>query len=306
MHEIGTCLKILADETRIRILHVLSNEPLTVAELQDILQLRQSSVSSHLAKLKHAQLIYARTEGSSHRYRICEDMPENFAASWEFVRSASEDDPAVRSDRVQLERVRQQLQHGWVEHVAGSLHRSYAPGRNWDSFGHGFLHFADFGVCIDIGAGDGALIDVLAPRSGQLICVDPSAAMLTAAQTHIDKRGYSHVSCLEASGELLPLPDEHADSVLFLQSLQYVEAPEAALQEAIRLLKPGGRILILTLLEHTYSEAARYGHIHQGFSEKDIRNWCAALTAHSCDILPPEDQAPRFETLVYSGVKANL
>ncbi|MFW5828782.1 MAG: ArsR/SmtB family transcription factor, partial [Planctomycetota bacterium] len=168
MLRIAPGLKILADETRIRILHLLALEPLTVAELQELLKLRQSSVSSHLAKLKSAGLIYARAEGASHRYRLREDAPETVAACWQAVREMSRDDPDVKADAEQLQEQRTRRGASWVDQVAGSLHRSYAPGRNWETLGHGLLPFVRLGRCVDMGAGDGAMMDVFAPIAEQL------------------------------------------------------------------------------------------------------------------------------------------
>jgi DNA-binding transcriptional ArsR family regulator/precorrin-6B methylase 2 len=303
MHGLSSCLKILADETRIRVLHLLEQEPLTVAELQELLKLRQSSVSSHLAKLKAAQLICARAEGASHRYRLREDAPPEVTACWQVVRGMSQDDPDVRADREQLVHLRSSRGASWVECVAGSLHRSYAPGRTWETLGHGLLPFVQLGCCVDVGAGDGAMMDVLAPAAQELICVDPSAAMCQAAEKHRAERGFDQVRILQTTGEDLPLADGSADSVLFLQSLQYVQHPDRALKEALRLLAPGGRLLILTLVAHDYLEAERYGHLHRGFTDEQLQTWCAGLQAQHCYHLPPEDQSPRFQSLVFTAVR---
>jgi ArsR family transcriptional regulator len=108
---------------------------------------------------------------------------------------------------------------------------------------------------------------------------------------------------VEAPGEKLPLADSACDSVLFLQSLQYISDPAAALREALRVLAPGGRLLVLTLVSHDFVEAERYGHRHRGFLVEDLQRWCAGLADTNAYTLPPEDQPPRFQTLVFTGRK---
>src|SRR5688572_13930556 len=154
---IGDHLRLLADETRLRVLHLLAEEPLTVAELQDVLELGQSSISGHLAKLKQAGLTHDVPEGSARRYRLRDDLDGVLKAAWIAVRSLSESEPQFAADRKRLASLRERRGSSWVERVAGSLHREYAPGRTWESLCHGLVRLADFGRCVDVGAGDGAM-----------------------------------------------------------------------------------------------------------------------------------------------------
>ncbi|MCK6488019.1 MAG: metalloregulator ArsR/SmtB family transcription factor [Planctomycetes bacterium] len=299
----GDHLRLLADETRLRILHLLVEEPLTVAELQEVLDLGQSSISGHLARLKAAGLIHDVAEGSARRYRLRADLDPALAAAWEAVRKLTADDGDRSEDRERLRRHLATRGAGWVDRVAGSLHREYAPGRTWESVCHGLLAFARFGRCVDVGAGDGALVELIAPRAEELVLVDPSPAMITAAQERVDALGCRHVRTCQAGGESLPLADASADSVLFLQSLQYVPEPAAALREAARILAPGGRLLVLTLAAHEHAEAERYGHRHRGFAPDELKRWCRGLAEVRSEVLPPEPRPPRFRTLVLTAQK---
>lgn len=299
----GDHLRLLADETRLRILHLLVEEPLTVAELQEVLDLGQSSISGHLARLKSAGLIHDVAEGSARRYRLRADLEPALGAAWEAVRKLTADDAGRGEDRERLHRHLAARGTGWVDRVAGSLHREYAPGRTWESVCHGLLAFADFGRCVDVGAGDGALVELIAPRARDLVLVDPSPAMIAAAQERIATLGCAHVRTCEAGGERLPLADASADSVLFLQSLQYMGDPAAALREAVRVLAPGGRLLVLTLLAHDHAEAERYGHRHRGFAADELKRWCRGLADLRAETLPPEPRPPRFRTLVLTAQK---
>jgi ArsR family transcriptional regulator len=299
MPALAARLRLFTDATRLRILHLLAAEPLTVAELQEILDLGQSSTSGHLAKLGHAGLIHAVAEGSARRYRWREDLTPALRQAWGAVRALSADEAIVASDRRALEQVTAARGAAWVDRVAGSLHREYAPGRTWDALGQGLAALLDLGRCVDIGAGDGALAALLAPRCRTLTCVDPSPAMVAAGTART--AGLGNVAWRAATGEHLPLPDASHDTALFLQSLQYIADPASALAETRRILAPGGRLLVLTLAAHTHAEAERYGHRHCGFAQAKLKTWCRGLDAITITALPPETRPPHFQSLLLTA-----
>lgn len=300
----AAALRLLADETRLRLLHLLEREPLTVAELTTVLGLGQSSVSGHLAKLKQAGLIHDVAEGSAHRYRLREDAPEALRAAWRAARALAAEDAVVRADAEALARLRAGADD-WVTRVAGSLHRAYAPGRTWEGIAHAVAAAARLGRCLDIGAGDGALAGLLAPACRLLVCLDPSPAMVAAGRARCAEGGWPSVRWVRGVGESLPFPDGGFDTVLLLQSLQYVAEPRRVLREAGRVLAPGGRAVVLTLAAHAHDEAARYGHRHRGFRERElaawVRPWCRRP---QCIALPPEPRPPRFQSLLLIAEKA--
>ena len=300
---IGDHLRLLSDETRLRVLHLLAQEPLTVAELQDVLELGQSSISGHLAKLKQAGLTHDVPEGSARRYRPRDDLDGVLKAAWTAVRALSENEPQFAADRKRLASLRERRGSSWVERVAGSLHREYAPGRTWESLCHGLVRLADFGRCIDIGAGDGAMAELIAPQARRLTCVDPSPAMLAAGRERVAALKLSGVEFVEGTGEQLPFDDRSADSVLFLQSLQYMTDPEQALAEAARVLAPDGRLLVVTLAKHDFAEAEAFGHRHRGFSADQLKRWTRTLGDQLLDQLPPEPRTPHFQTVILTARK---
>lgn len=302
MADLGELLRLLADDTRLRILHLLEAEPLTVAELQDVLEVGQSSISGHLAKLKAVGLIHDVAEGSARRYRPRSDIDGALKATWDAVRGLSQNDARLLADRNRARGVLARRGEDWVDRVAGSLHREYAPGRTWDSLCRGLLSFAQFGRCVDIGAGDGSLVELLSPRAQTLDCIDPTPSMIQAGQQRTATLGFRNVRWHAAHAEKLPFADGIADSVLFLQSLQYVDQPSTALAEAVRILAPGGTLLVLTLLRHDHDEGERYGHRHRGFTAADLTRWCRGLTTH-IDILPAELRPPRFQPLLLTAFK---
>ncbi len=297
-------LRLLADETRLRLLHLLEREPLTVAELTAILDLGQSSISGHLSKLKQAGLVHDVAEGSAHRYRLRDDAPEILRTAWLATRQLSAMDPAIAADGAALERHRAASGKDWVARVAGLLHREYAPGRTWDSLAHAFAAAGRFGRCCDLGAGDGALAGMLASASSELTCIDPAPAMVAAGRARCAESHLSNVRWIEAAGEQLPLPNGSQDTVLLLQSLQYVERPADVLRECGRVLAPKGRLLLLTLASHDHDEAARYGHRHRGFRDSDLRTWLKSWCREPRIVqLPPEARAPRFQSILATADK---
>ncbi len=300
---IGDHLRLLADETRLRVLHLLAEEPLTVAELQDVLELGQSSISGHLAKLKQAGLTHDVPEGSARRYRLRDDPNGVLKSAWLAVHALSGAEPQFAADRKRLERLRERRGSSWVERVAGSLHREYAPGRTWESLCHGLVRLASFGRCVDVGAGDGAMAELIAPQSTKLTCVDPSPAMLAAGRERVAALKLSGVEFVEGTGEHLPLVDGSADSVLFLQSLQYMTEPGQALAEAARVLAPNGRLLIVTLTKHEFAEAEAFGHRHRGFTADQLKRWAKGLVDHHLDVLPGEPRSPHFQTAILTARK---
>ena len=205
MDSIGERLRLFADGTRIRILHLLREEPLTVAELQELLQLGQSSVSGHLSKMKQAQLIHANSEGASHRYRLRDDIPLELNQCWESIQQLSTNDAQIKDDHKQLQIFRSQQGSNWIDSVAGSLQHRYTPGRNWHSLCETVTPFAQFGVCVDIGAGDGSLVNLLASQCSELICVDPSPAMVSAGEQLIQDLNINNARYTLAAANNLPL-----------------------------------------------------------------------------------------------------
>jgi ArsR family transcriptional regulator len=127
--------------------------------------------------------------------------------------------------------------------------------------------------------------------------------MADACDARVRALRLGNVRVHRARGEALPVPDACADSVLLLQSLQYMDEPAQAVAEALRVLAPGGRLLALTLARHQHVEAERYGHRHHGFTDKELRQWCRGLRDVHLDPLPPEARQPRFQTIVVTGVK---
>lgn len=271
-------MKLLADPTRVRILSLLEAEELTVGEICDVLGQGQSSTSSHLSRLKDAELVSDRRNGTRSYYRFVAGQAGGIAhAIWEWLEARLAKDATLRADRERMEQIVLARQKGdWVDRAAGSLDRRYVPGRSFESVAVALSHLMDLGDCVDMGSGDGALIDLLLPGCRSLTCLDLHPRMVEHGQQRVRERREHTLRFLEGDMHAPGLAPQSADTVLFLQSLQYAEEPRRALESAFAILRPGGRVLVQTLEKHTDERLLNeYGHAHAGFGRAALRGWLA-------------------------------
>jgi ubiquinone/menaquinone biosynthesis C-methylase UbiE len=297
-------LRALADPTRVRLLCALEHEELTVAELQEVLNVAQSRVSTHLGRLKKAGLALDRVDGPHRYYRIADGgMPAAARAAWGAIRQPLDGDPQVERDRQRRDAViaaRSQGGSTWVDRVAGSLDRHYSPGRTWESLARALALTGELGDVVDLGAGDGAIAELLAPAARSITGVDISERMVHAGQKRLKKAQLTHVKLLLGDMQAAPVPDESADFVLSQQSLQYAPDPAKVFREAARILRPGGRLLVVTLSAHEHAEVrAEYGHVHLGFRAPQLRGWARSASLEVAQITSAgrERRPPQFDAL---------
>ena len=286
-------LKAFADPSRVRLLALLSEEELTVAELTAITELPQPRVSTHLGRLKEAGLVLDRREGGSSYYRL-EGWDGGTRALWEAVRTDAEDPLLVR-DRARLGEVLGE-RGGWADTVAGAMERHYSPGRTWESLARGIVGLLRLGDVLDVASGDGAVAEILAPRSRTISCIDRSVAVVEKARRRLE--GFSNVIVSEGDMHDLQSPDASFDTVLLLASLSFTDRPEQVLDEAARVLRPDGGLVVTTLASHGHVDVARrYGHVNDGFEPRALHRLAtrAGLVVDHCAITSVERRAPHFE-----------
>lgn len=292
-------LGALGDATRLRLCALLGAFELSVVELTHVLELGQSKVSTHLSRLKEAELVLDRKAGTSSYYRLNESgMPEPTRRVWEALRQSLSDSTLERDqERAQKAVVARETQN-WPERMAGELSRHYSPGRTWESLGRSFAGLVKAGSVLDIGAGDGTVAEMLAGRAGRYVCVDLSQKLLQASAERLE--GQRNVSLLRADMQRLPFASASFDLVLSLNVLAYAEQPNKALDEAARMVRPGGDLLIATLKSHEHMDvAAQYGHLQPGFEPRSLRRRLSArgLRVLSCAVTSRESQRPHFEVV---------
>lgn len=296
----SACLKVLADPTRVRLLALLETEELTVAELSSVTRLAQPRVSTHLAKLKEADLVRDRRAGVSAYYRFnAEGLEPAEARLWEALRDSA-DDPLLRQDAERLPAVlaTRAADQNWADSVAGDMERHYSPGRTWEALARATLPLLAPGDVLDVASGDGVLAELLAPHARRYVCVDSSPRVVAAARERLSR--HRHVEVLEGDMQALPLADAGFDLVLLMHALTYAERPAQALSEAARVLRPGGRLVAVCLGKHEHRAAVTpYGHVNLGFSPKDLRRHAekAGLEVLVCEPVTREKRPPHFEVL---------
>lgn len=292
-------LRLLGDATRLRALHLLKLEELTVGELASVLAQGQSTISAHLARLRESGLVLDRRAGTRSYYRLNElGLAQDERAIWELCSGKLTEDPILASDRDRMEQVILARQEGtWVDRAAGSLDRRYVPGRSFESLSGAFACLMDLGDCVDMGSGDGALLDFIAPAARSLVCLDQHPGMVESGKKRIAARKREHADFILGDMHDPPLDAASCDTVLFVQSLQYADRPEKAVRGAAKLLRRGGRCLVLTLGAHKDQRIRReYGHQHSGFTPAKLRRFFedAELTVLRCERVGQDTRCPQL------------
>ena len=292
-------LRLLADPTRVRLLALLEHEELTVAELAAVLHLAQPRVSTHLAKLKDAGLVRDRRAGVSAYYRA---NNEGDQAQHDLLASlrASIDDALLHEDAARLPGVlaNRAREEGWADTVAGDMERHYSPGRTWETLARSLLQLLGTGDVLDIASGDGITAELLAPHAHSIVCVDSSERVVEAAAKRL--QAFGNVKVVQGDMHALDLGQQRFDLVLMLHALTYAEHPAKAVAEASRLLRPGGRLLAVTLGQHDHRKVVEpFDHRNLGFSsaQLDAHARAAGLEVLSCNRLSRERKAPHFEVI---------
>ncbi len=292
--------RLLSDSTRLRLLMLVDNEELSVAELSAITQLAQPRVSTHLAKLKEAGLVSDRREGVFVYYRMAGNIADrSLDALWELLRTNTAD-PLIQKD---FERIPQVLNargggSSWADSVAGDMERHYSPGRTWEVTTRTIVQLLELGDVLDVASGDGVLAELLAPRARSIKCLDISQRVVDAGKKRL--RNFSNVSFEPGDMHQLPVADASFDTVLLMHALTYTKNPSIVFEEASRVLRPGGRLLAATLQKHAHKNAVlAYNHLNLGFTESQLRKLCtgAGLEPLNIEISAVEKRTPNFEVL---------
>ena len=301
MASITKTLRVLADPNRLRILLLLKGEELSVAELQEILAMGQSTISTHLSQLKQAELVEDRRTGKSNLYRLSSADGDPLD---EILARAKSEIPEAAADQAAMRRVlkkRQDKMRAFFDSVAGRLGKDYVPGKSWKSLAEALLRLMPPMIVADLGAGEGAFALQLAPRARRVIAVDSSAKMIEVGRELATRHGIRNVDFRLGDMEEVPIADGEVELVFFSQSLHHALHPERAIQEAHRILSPGGRIVVLDLLKHRFEEAREmYADERLGFSEAELESMLqnAGFANIETAVVDKEPETPQFQTLL--------
>jgi ubiquinone/menaquinone biosynthesis C-methylase UbiE len=303
-------LKLLSDRTRLRVLKLLQLEELSVAELQEILEMGQSRISSHLSLLRQGNLVQDRKEGKRTYYVLrLDELPAKLRPLLQASLHAVESDPEIRADRINLDRIlerRRRITEEYFSSVAGKLEKHYCPGRSWEAYGQLLLYLTPHWKIADLGAGEAALSLLLARHAKQVYCIDNNPRMVEVGTALLKKNGLDNVSYLLGDIEKVPLPDRSVDLVILSQALHHASKPIKVLEESWRILKSGGRVLILDLKEHQFEKAHElYADTWLGFKENFLFQSLKDSGFQHVEVRTVFKEAvePYFETLLAYGVK---
>jgi ubiquinone/menaquinone biosynthesis C-methylase UbiE/predicted transcriptional regulator len=304
-------LRLLADPTRLRLLLLLEQEELSVAELQEILGMGQSRISSHLAQLKRAGVVEDRRAGKNVYYGAGRGAGRNGARGrvQEVMRQFAREIPETTRDRTALKltlRKRQDKAREYFDDLAGKFGRSYAPGRSWKALAHALIPLLSPQVIVDLGAGEGTLSQLLARNARKVIAIDNSPKMVKFGSQLARKHGIKNLEYRLGDIEDPPVASNSVDLAILSQALHHAIKPERAIAAAHRILKKNGRLVVLDLLRHNFEQARKlYADHWLGFSEVKLHELLERADFHDIEVsvVSREKQSPHFQTIFATGVK---
>jgi DNA-binding transcriptional ArsR family regulator len=329
MLNLANALKLLGDDTRLRILRLVAREPLNVSEVTSILGLAQSGISRHLSLLKQAGLVEERREGVWSYYQIAPSLriggvddesgagvatdaagsgtvangaadPE-LRAAWQFVKERITLASDQNSDLSRLAEVLRRR-----ENFGGGLNEKLLePGQSWFAWSRVLQFLLPAVDAIDLGCGDGTITIEISRFARRVVGVDVNPRALLAARKRAERERRENVVFKEDRIEALSEPDGAFGLAVFSQSLHHMEQPALGIGEAVRVLKPGGRLLLVDLAPHAERWVIpKLGHVHLGFESEALRAMMAG--AGLKDVVLEEVHQRRaevFRVLVATAVK---
>ncbi len=275
MTQILNHMAALADPIRCRMLLPLERHELTVNEICSVLQLPQSTVSRHLKTLADDGWVVSRRDGTSRFYGMTFDGLDSGAQRlWPLIREQVSSTNGAEQDERRLKSVlsrRRSKSEAFFASASGQWDHLRA-----ELFGdrfhlHALLALIDASLTVgDLGCGTGQVSELIAPHVAKVIAVDGSTDMVQAARKRL--KGAPHVEVRRGDMEALPIDDAQLDVAILALVLHHVPEPVRALGEVHRVLKPGGRVLMVDMLPHDRQEyQQQMGHVWLGFSEKAIK-----------------------------------
>jgi len=279
---LNMALKAAGEETRLRILALLGEAELTVSDLTDILRQSLPRISRHLRLLAEAGLVERFREGTWAFFRLAESGG-GAAAARALLERLDADDPAIARDRARLASVRQAradaAQAYFRAHAAewDRIRKLHTPDEAVEEAIRAALADRPFRSLLDLGTGTGRMFELFGPEIERGLGLDLSLDMLQFARARLDRAGLKNCSVRQGDIYDLPLADDSFDVVILHQVLHFLDDGGRAIEEAARVLRPGGRLLVVDFAPHE-EEILRekYAHRRLGFAPETVTQWMAA------------------------------
>lgn len=311
MKEASALYRLLGDEARLRLLRVLAQDRFNVTELTGVLGLAQSGVSRHLGLLKDAGLVAEERDGAYTYYRLSPDVRSNgLGPLWPLLEAqfgAAQQTAAVRADESRLQEVLRLRRENFDQHAGPDTRdgRQLVPGRSWAAWARALAHLLPPADVVDIGCGEGYLTIEVARWARRVIAVDRSAAVLARARALAGRRRASNITFKRGELERLPLDAASVDIALLSQALHHADDPAQAAAEAVRVVRPDGKVLVLELRAHHESWVReKLGDRHLGFSDEELSALLASAGLTDVKVTVGSRRAgDPFTVLVASGTR---
>jgi ArsR family transcriptional regulator len=264
--------RLLADPTRVRLLRVLSHDRFNVSELTRIVAVAQSGVSRHLGLLKDGGFVTEEREAGFVYYRMARDGDAVPPPVWPLLEAAFTTSPPDRAMREDEARMQDVIRHRRESFEGHGDPRLFVPGRSWAAWARALGHLLPPLDVADIGCGEGYLAVEMAAWARTISAVDRSDDVLERARHLAARRKVTNIDWKKGDLARLPLRENSIDLALLSQSLHHATEPERAVADAVRVLRPDGRLLVLDLRQHQQTWVrARFGDRRLGFSDTELR-----------------------------------
>jgi len=273
--------RLLGDEVRLRVLRLVAAEALNVTELTGIVGIAQSGVSRHLGLLRDAGLVSEERSGGYTWFRLnpaVRDDTNGHGGLWPMLRAQFEQasDPVLRADDAKLQEVLRLRKESFAEHGAAADARQLVPGRSWPAWARALSYLLPAADVADLGCGDGYLTIEAARWAKRVTAIDRSSEMLARGRALAKRRKVSNIAWKRGELEKLPLADESVDIAVLSQALHHAIEPRQALAEAARVLRPGGKLLVLDLRQHDQAWVKdTLGDRWLGFKDDELKKMLA-------------------------------
>jgi len=285
MKTASALFRLLGDEARLRLMRVLARERLNVSELTAILGLAQSGVSRHLGLLKDAHLVSEAREGGFTYYRLAPELrdpsaavPSGASRLWPFLEAqfAAASDRVVKADDARLQEVLRLRKENFETHGDAERRGQLVPGRSWAAWSRALGDLLPPLTVADLGCGEGYLTIEASRWAKRVIAVDRSKAVLRSARALARRRRVRNVVWRHGEIEKVPIADAAVDVAMLSQALHHAASPVRALAEAARIVRPGGRVLVLDLRSHDQAWVRdRLGDHWLGFDDGELERLMA-------------------------------